>query len=239
MRLQSQILEVPNLGDEVQTEMFALYRNHYDAISKSRFLSDLGEKSNVILLRDDKGILRGFSTLMIWTSVIPQGSARVLFSGDTIIDRSYWGTQALSFNWLRFAGNVKKQQPNTPLFWLLIVKGHRTYRYLPTFAIEYYPNWRKKTPDLVQKLIHQFAYEKFGRHYQPDKGIVHYGTSRGHLTPDLAVISPQEAMRPEVSFFLKLNPNYVQGDELVCLCELNSNNLKPIARRHFDKGLHS
>ena len=43
--------------------------------------------------------------------------------------------------------------------------------------------------------------------------------------------------RPETAFFLASNPGYVHGDELVCLTELSTENLRPIARRVFQKGL--
>jgi hypothetical protein len=237
MKLTSQILKVADLSNEERTNMFAIYSEHYDATSLSQFIEDLVEKDTVILLRDRQSILRGFSTLMIWSSTTPQGTARVLFSGDTIISRGYWGTQALSFNWLRHAGKIKKEQPETRLFWLLIVKGHRTYRYLPTFSIEYYPDWRRRTPDWAQSLIHQFAFEKFGSAYRPNRGIVQFEQSRGQLIPALASLSAEEKKRPDVAFFLERNPGYDRGDELVCICELDTNNLKPIARRYFEAGM--
>jgi hypothetical protein len=57
-----------------------------------------------------------------------------LFSGDTIISHHHWGEQELAHAWCYFAGQIKRQCPELPLYWFLIVKGHRTYRYLPAFT---------------------------------------------------------------------------------------------------------
>jgi len=40
-------------------------------------------------------------------------------------------------------------------------------------------------------------------------------------------------------FFLRSNPGYTSGDELVCLTELTSGKLRPLARRVFEQGLRA
>jgi hypothetical protein len=52
-----------------------------------------------------------------------------------------------------------------------------------------------------------------------------------------AAVEPEETSRPDVAFFLRSNPGYTQGDELVCLTELSCSNLRPLARRVFEQGL--
>jgi hypothetical protein len=39
--------------------------------------------------------------------------------------------------------------------------------------------------------------------------------------------------RQDVRFFLARNPGYLRGNELVCVCELAVDNLKPLAARFF------
>ena len=41
------------------------------------------------------------------------------------------------------------------------------------------------------------------------------------------------------AFFLRRNPGYVRGDEMVCLTELAPHNLRPLARRVFEQGLRA
>jgi hypothetical protein len=67
--------------------------------------------------------------------------------------------------------------------------------------------------------------------------VVSFPSSRGHLKAEWAVIEETEASRRDVAFFLRSNPGYAGGDELVCLTELASHNLRPLARRVFEQGL--
>lgn len=217
--------------------MFALYSQYYQGMSEERFFNDLADKQTVLFLTDANGALQGFSTLTVWSRQFGGRDIRVLFSGDTIIAREYWGTQALPLSWIAYAGSLKAEQPDTPLYWFLIVKGHRTYRFLPTFAETFYPDWRHPIPANIQALIHELASQRFGPLYDAASGVVRCDSSHGHLVAEWCEISPREQKRDDVAYFLARNPGYRQGHELVCLCELSEENLKPIARRWFAQGL--
>src|SRR6185436_522698 len=130
-----------------------LYGSYYEATSFALFESDLSDKDFAVVLRDEAGAVVGFSTLVILNTEIDGRWLRAIYSGDTIIARPYWGTQALAFTWLRFAGTVKAQVPECPLYWFLIVKGHRTYRYLSAFSIDFYPHWQAPTPPWAQSVM--------------------------------------------------------------------------------------
>ena len=238
-RLFAETLIVGELGGETRERMFDLYAAHYEASSAALFLEDLADKDWVVMIRDEDRAIRGFSTLKVgvFDDSESHRRIRVLFSGDTVIDRARWGTQALAFEWLRFAGQLKAEAPETPLYWLLISKGHRTYRYLPAFSVEYWPRFDAPTPASIQRLKDSLAVEHFGHYYSRESGIVSFEQSRGHLAPDLAEIPRDESLRPEVAFFLRANPGYRRGDELVCLTELTPPNLKPLARRVFLRGM--
>jgi hypothetical protein len=237
-RLQADIECIGSLDSGSAAAMFDLYSRYYDAASEAVFTSDLHDKDFVVLLRDSDRRIKGFSTVAVIDVVTDTGRLRALYSGDTIIDRAHWGTQALAFTWLRLAGRIKAQVPVCPLYWFLIVKGHRTYRYLSAFSVDFYPNWKTPTPTRAEEIMAWLARRQFADAYRPELGIVSYPQSRGHLKPQWAEIDPEEAARPDVCFFLAHNPRYVRGDELVCLTELSSENLRPLARRVFEQGLH-
>jgi hypothetical protein len=59
------------------------------------------------------------------------------------------------------------------------------------------------------------------------------------LRPKWAAPSERERRREDVDFFLRRNPNYVDGDELVCLCHLSLSNMRPYARRLFSDGIRN
>lgn len=224
------------LDGPARAAMFDLYRRYYDACSPALFENDLTAKDFAIVIRNDDEAVVGFSTLAIVEFSADGERRRAIYSGDTVIDHSYWGTQALAFNWIRFAGQIKAQAPDVPLYWFLIVKGHRTYRYLSAFSVDFYPHWEHPTPPGARAIMDQLARRRFGDAYDPARGVVSFGELRGHLKPVWASTAPDEAARPDVSFFLQQNPGYTRGDELVCLTELSPGNLRPIARRVFCQG---
>jgi hypothetical protein len=135
-----QTLEVAGLSEGDQREMYALYERYYDGSSWALFAADLAGKDRVVVLRDRSGFLQGFSTLAVYERSFEGAPVRVIFSGDTVVDESHWGQQALAFGWLRLAGAIKAERPGVPLYWMLISKGHRTYRYLPAFSLAFHPS---------------------------------------------------------------------------------------------------
>ena len=228
-----QIVDAGSLDDALRQQMFDLYERYYASTSRSRFETDLADKDRVLLLRDEAGALQGFSTLAVYQRMFGGRAIRVIFSGDTVVDERHWGQQALALSWLRLAGEIKMEQPDTPLYWLLISKGHRTYRYLSAFSREFYPSPDHATPPQARALMDYLAQDRFGSAYDAADGVLRFPQSLGHLRESYAQIPEQHLRLPAVEFFLKRNPGYAQGDELVCLCELSAGNLQPIARRAF------
>ncbi|HYR33660.1 MAG TPA: hypothetical protein VEQ87_05155 [Burkholderiales bacterium] len=226
-------LEVAVLAETQRREMFALFERYYEGTSYARFASDLADKSRVLTLRDEGGALCGFSTLAVYERVFAGERLRVLFSGDTVVDERHWGQQALAFAWLRLAGEIKSERPHLPLYWFLISKGHRTYRYLSAFSREFHPAPGRATPPYAARLMAFLARDRFGGAYDESAGVLRFAQSLGHLRASYASVPPTHLRLPEVAFFLERNPGYARGEELVCLCELSSHNLRPMARRAF------
>jgi hypothetical protein len=232
--LTSRVIPVTDVSSDDREAMWNLYRRFYSGTRRDLFDTDLAQKDSLLLLRDEAGAIQGFSTIALGLTELDGKPIRYVFSGDTIVDRAHWGSQALAFSWLRYVGELKRERPDLPLFWFLIVKGHRTFRYLPAFAREFYPHWEHRTPAHVAALMNQLARERFGAAFDDVNGVVRYPESHGHLAEPFAEANEREAEREDVSFFLRRNAGYRNGDELVCLCELSADNLRPLARRLFD-----
>jgi len=232
--LIARVIPVTEASTDDREEMWNLYRRFYSGTRRALFDADLAAKDSLLLLRDSAGMIQGFSTIAVGLTQLDGRTIRYVFSGDTIIERACWGSQALAFSWLRYVGELKRERPELPLFWFLIVKGHRTFRYLPTFAREFYPHWEHGTPDSIAALMRKLAEERFGDAFDAASGLIRYPESHGHLAEDFAEANEREAAREDVSFFLRRNPGYRDGHELVCLCELARENLRPLARRLFD-----
>src|SRR6478735_7292507 len=101
--LTSSMRPVATLSPRERDAMWMLYARFYRGTSAARFHADLDDKDTALLLHDACGSLRGFSTLVTSSRDIAGVTVRVLFSGDTIVDREHWGSQSLAFGWLRHA----------------------------------------------------------------------------------------------------------------------------------------
>lgn len=233
-RLTYCVVPVRDLPADRVARMYQLYAAHYEACSPARFEADLAGKHLVILLLAD-GVLAGFSTVAHERFVASTGPVRVLFSGDTIIDRNAWGDQALARGFAQLAGTLHAQAPQEPLYWLLISKGHRTYRYLGLFARHFFPHPAGDDPALRQ-LACEIASARFGADFNPDTGVITFAESHGHLRPELADVPERIAARPEGALFLSRNPGWQRGDELVCLTRLHPDNLRAVVHTAFLQG---
>lgn len=235
--LITNITKTSNLDHAVKNQMYALYNKYYSACSEELFLDDLAKKNDCVLLKDSASNIIGFTTIETYQFHLDNKKYNCIYSGDTIVEQDYWGKNTLANEWLRFAGSIKRNDPSTPLYWFLIVKGHRTYRYLKVYSKKYYPCHNHETPELIKKLLDHVAINKFKENYNPDTGIISFPSSKGHLKAEIATISEKDRQKPEVEFFLKKNPKYYRGDELACICELSDENLQKMSKFYFNKEL--
>jgi len=211
--------------------MVVLYLRYYDSSSEALFLSDLEHKTEALLVYSGAELV-GFTTQEVYRRSWQGQDIQVIYSGDTVVEQAHWGQQALAFSWIERAGRIKREAPDIPLYWFLIVKGHRTYRYLPAFALKFHPHWSEQC-DSMKSLADSLASDKFGTDYDPEKGIIAFPESRGQLKGNYAHPTADEQSKQAVQFFLQRNPGYLEGHEMVCLCELSEHNLKPLTRRVF------
>jgi hypothetical protein len=232
-RYESAVIRIESLSNETIEAMAALYLESFDGSSEEVFRNDLTDKDEALLLFCDACLI-GFTTLKVFDVEWCNHPARIVYSGDTIVSQLHWGQQELAFAWISRIGQIKRSAPTVPLFWFLLVKGHRTFKYLSVFGKSFFPHWASSREDLKQ-LADQLAGAKFGNDYDPEKGVVKFPASRGHLKAGIADASPEEMSKAATQFFFLKNPGYRIGHELVCICELELFNMKPLAGRIFQR----
>jgi hypothetical protein len=229
--IQSSSVSVGEIAPADVSAMYEIFSRYYDCVSLEQFLIDLSEKDCVLMLRNSNGAICGFSTQKVFRVTVEGIPVRAVFSGDTIVDRAYWGEQELGRCWCRYVSSVYWEEPDVPLYWFLISKGYRTYLYLPLFFESFYPNCEVPTPAFEQRVLDTLAAAKFPDHYRPKSGLIEFEQSQGQLKPHLAEIPPRRLRDPHVQFFLKRNPGYASGHELACLAEISPSNMKLFAGR--------
>ena len=229
MTLQGKMVAVDQLNDRDRANLYRLMDAFYDDVTQEVFHRDLEEKNHCILLLDKAGTIQGFSTQRILQVEVAGQQVTGVFSGDTIIHPEHWGSLEL---FKVFAHHfIADQKGQEPLYWFLISKGYRTYKMLPLFFNEFYPDYRRKTPDFEQAVIHAFGLSRYPENYDPGDGVIHYQSVKDKLKPGVADVTERQRRDPDVAYFLEANPGYVRGNDLVCLARLAEENLNRTARR--------
>jgi hypothetical protein len=219
------------LGTDRIDGMFALFKRYYLRTTLEIFQKDLSKKNWCILLYSEADqTLQGFTTLHFFESAHEGHMIGIVYSGDTIIDKAYWGSPTLSQMWIKTVLEVGEDYPK-PLYWLLICSGYKTYRFLPLFYKEYYPHYKRPTPSEMQNLMHKLAGDYFGSEYHPNLGIVRFEEGSTPLVEGIGEIDKKRLKNPHIRFFAEVNPGHVDGDELVCLTLIDEDNLTKAGRR--------
>jgi hypothetical protein len=229
--IQSEIVPVAEITPASAHAMYDIFARHYDCVTLQQFMRDLSEKDCALILRNAAGAICGFSTQKVFRVSVDGIPVRAVFSGDTIVDRAYWGEQELALCWARFVSAIYIEDPTVPLFWFLISKGYRTYLYLPLFFETFYPNCEVPTPAFEQQVLDTLAAAKFRDHYHSETGLIEFACSQGQLKPQLAEVPARRLRDPHVRFFLKRNPMYAHGRELACLAKISPSNMKRFGGR--------
>ncbi|HQU71172.1 MAG TPA: hypothetical protein PLG66_02695 [Calditrichia bacterium] len=216
MTLSGEIINLSALPPATKEAMFALMTRHYDNVSREKFARDLSEKDGVLLFQDEEGQLGGFTTFLVMNTRCQGGPCRVLYSGDTIIEKQHWGQMIL---FRTFAALLHRllEEGEKPVYWFLLSKGIRTYLMLPLYFKRFFPAWQAHGEDPEVRILHQLARDRFGNLFLPEQGVVRFDPPAEYLKAELAEIPAEKLTNKHVQFFLQRNPGYVRGDELACI----------------------
>jgi hypothetical protein len=231
MKLSARLVLAEDITAAQREAMFALMDRHYANVRRAVFDADLDEKRWAILVGEPDGRLCGFSTQTLLDVEVAGRPVTALFSGDTIIDRDRWGDPALAHVWGRLALSLIDSLPGRALYWFLISKGYKTYRFLPVFFHEFYPRHDAPTPPEITTVLAALGRARFPDEYDPAAGVVRAGPSQYRLRDGVAPVTAERLQDPHVRFFQARNPGHAGGDELCCLAPLTRGNFTRAAYR--------
>jgi len=220
-QLRSKIMSIQNLNEDDIQKMFSVFSKYYEKISYEVFKNDLSRKNDVILLFDrNNSDLKGFSTLLQYQFELEGKKVFGVFSGDTILEKEYWGGSVLQKAFSGYMFNLKISRPFTPLYWFLISKGYKTYLLMTNNFSTHYPRFDEKTPQDFKCIMDKFAMDLYPENYNPETGLIEFPEIHDHLKDNVAPITDEMKLRsPQINFFSEVNKNWQKGSELVCLAE--------------------
>jgi len=230
-KLIGKLMEVSELSIRHKTRMLNLLKLYFDNVKEDLFFKDLSGKKWVIIFEDIiNGEVQGFSTQTLMEVKIDGIPVKALFSGDTIIDKNYWGSRELPRVWGKLVIALTHQFKEIKFYWFYISKGYMTYLLMPRYFYNFYPKYDSEITEFEKKVLDTLAFKKFGSAYEPKTGIVriqfnyYLKNGVGQITEDLLKDS-------NIKYFKNKNPNYIKGEELACLVELTEDNMKPIFKQ--------
>jgi hypothetical protein len=223
---------VASLDTSTRAAAFTLFRATYENACRERFEHDLAEKQHIILLYDSAtNALKGFSTVLVREIDTPSGSATVVFSGDTVIDREYWGQKQLQLAFARLLVTLKLRAPWRPIYWFLVSKGYRTYLLLANSFPLSVPRVGVADDVTLRSVLDDLATERFGEQYDRERGVVRYATPHERVREGVAPVTNAALKNPHVRFFVELNREHADGVELACLADVRLGDLaRAVAR---------
>lgn len=229
-RLVARTVHRASLDQATIAEAFALFDAHYAGADRARFERDLSEKQLVILLHDEtSNALKGFSTVLVQKA--PDGlPGTVVFSGDTVIDRNYWGQKQLQTAFARVLVAERLRSPTQPVYWFLISKGYRTYLLLANNFPISVPRTDRSDDSRLSAVLDCVASSRFGTQYEPATRIVRLEGAHDRVREGTAPITAELLENAHVRFFAERNPGHAGGDELACLARVR---LRDVARAVF------
>ena len=219
-KLKATVISIKELNLPERFKMFSIYEKYYENSSREKFEKDLLNKDKVIILKSQgDNEIQGFSTLKHINLVLKSGKkVRGIFSGDTIIEKKFWGDKALNLAFSFYLLKEKYKKPFEPLYWFLISKGFKTYLLLANNFPEYYPNPEAKTPKEMEEVMDEFSMQNYPDAYNPETKTLCFGNNYDSLKKAVAPVDEELLSRyHKIKFFLEKNPNWEQGEELVCL----------------------
>jgi hypothetical protein len=231
--LSIRILPRQQLAAAEAAAMLTLLRCYFDEVSADAFHRDLAEKEWVILLQHPAAGLVGFSTQQLISLRCNGRSARFLFSGDTIVHHRHWNQPGLAGAFGHLMARLLADFPGDDLYWFLISKGPRTYRFLPVFFNDFHPDPLRLRPmgERLKVPLDAIAAHKFGACYHPESGIIRFPTPKDRLKPEWQTTPRGPDADPYTRFFFSANPGWHDGEELACITPIRPDNFNALNRR--------
>jgi hypothetical protein len=213
---------IKNITDADKQEMYHLFIKYYDNVGHTTFLRDFNKKEHVCIMRTKAGnAIVGFSTVTR-IKVSHNGSRYMgVFSGDTVIEKKYWGSIAIHLCFLRYLFLQRLLHPFANIFWFLITKGYKTYLLMANNFYGYYPRYDREANPQLAELTKLFCHSLYPGIYSEKTGLLAFGEGYQKLKDNVANIDDEMKMKyPKVAFFEKVNPTWRDGTELPCLVEI-------------------
>ena len=220
--IKTKVLNAATIPNSIVGSMYKLFEEYYSDVSFADFEKDLRNKKDALVFFDKKANVVGFTTILHINKKLANGSnATFIFSGDTVVDRKYWGKKILQKAFYRYVVKLVIIKIGRPVYWMLMSKGHKTFMILKKNFMNSYPDVKKMLPADIKEAMDEFYTERFGSAYKKEKGLIVFDSSKGAVKNQFADATVKALEDKNLQLFMKLNPDYKMGHELACIARVS------------------
>lgn len=221
--LVSRTFRINKIEAAIEKQMWGIFNRYYDSVDIETFKKDMAAKTSVIVLFDSgDNSVQGFSTIEVRYERIQGKKVCVIYSGDTVIESSYWGQTALHNAFLKYLITTKLKNIHLPVYWFLISKGYKTYLLLSRNFKNYWPNHQTQNfPEFERNLLNRLGTAKFKDSWVPEEGVIRFSYDTCKLKEAVAPITEKHLSHQDIAYFVEKNPEHATGTELACLGKLD------------------
>ena len=221
-RIAIEIVPINTLTPPVWDQIWELTERYVDT-TRAFFEAKLQKNPEVILFRTQGGRLIGVTALDVYRVEFGGRQASIIFTSSVVVEEGYRRqnlTQRIGFQvFLR----TRLQRPFEPIYFFFDTFSYKSYIMLRRNFTEFWPRYDRPTPAWETGFIDYLAQRRYGAAWQPQKGIVERSGQK-RLKSTTAPIDDDLLAKPDISFFVTVNPGHQEGDMLVCLCPLSMKN---------------
>lgn len=203
-------------------EMHTLFLRYYENAPLDTFIKDLGKKDGALVLREkDSNRIVGFTTVHVMQMEHDGKTINGLFSGDTIIEKQYWGSATFRKGYANYIGKLKLKYIGRPLYWFLISKGYKTYLLMTNNFVKYYPRPESDDPQM-KAIVEAYTDLMFPGYYNKKTKLLDFGDDYQKLKSITSPVTDDIVGKDKnIKFFIEQNPTWERGTELPCVAEIS------------------
>ena len=232
-RLNTEILKSENTLS-VRDQMWRLYNRYYQVEPASFFARFAGNDYYALYKKGDR--LIGFTALRLKEIKTPYGKFMTFYVGQSIIDKNFRNRSLIPQTCVKVVAKNFALNPFQPL---LVWCDSLTYKPYLAFAkatTEYYPTYKKQTPDYIKAVRDELGKHYYGENYDPATGTV--AKDKVIVDDPSTAISEKDLQNPDIRFFTEANKNYRQGHGLITIVPANAKNFAYCFKRCLKKQLN-
>jgi hypothetical protein len=193
--------------------------------STDGLIEDLKKRQKLVafLSRSDQS-LAGITTYDVVAEHFEGRKAVMIFSGNAWVHPDWRGQNLTTWYGFWTTVKVRLRYPFSRLYLFFGSSNYKSYLFLTRNLRTFWPRRDKATPGWESRYIQHLARQVYGAEICPDTLVWRQSVGRSFVREETSAGSGP-VTDPDLVFYQKTNPGYVEGERLMCLAPLTVANV--------------